>query len=84
MLCWPAVVVHINLRPANMNYLTSTDDVSKGIFQIATILLCLGSFVSFASRTVSNDAMCQRNLIVILKRQSLSCLQTPHESMQLH
>ena len=68
MICWLAAVVHINLRPANMDYLTSTDDVSKRIFQFATIPLCLGSFVSFASRTVSNYAVCQRNIIVILKR----------------
>ena len=67
MICWSAVIVHINLRPANMNYLTSNDDVSKRIFQIATILHHQGSFVSFASKAVSNFLKCQFNLIVILK-----------------
>jgi len=32
--------VHINLRPANMIYMTSNDDVSKRILQITTILHC--------------------------------------------
>jgi len=67
VIFWSAVIVHINLRPANMNYLTSNDDVSKRIFQIATISHYLGSFVSFESKTVSNFSMCQLNVIVILK-----------------
>jgi len=67
VICWSAVIVHINLSPANMNYLTSNDDVSKRIFQIATILHYLGSFVSVASKSVSNFSICQLNIIVILK-----------------